>query len=191
MNFVDIVFASLLANNLLFFHFLGLGEFLGSEGAPNLARRTLVLTLVLLVASAGYWVGDHYLLQIFHLEFLRTILVFLVLALILAIYSAGFGAQKRQTAWPLPQELLVHSFLVGGVLLVGSSSPDLFEVLTAALATATGYGVALVLLRAVFSRLARESIPAFVQGLPLRLFALGLVWLVLQGLGFAFTGKAS
>ena len=191
MNFVDIIFASLLANNLLFFHFLGLGEFLKSEETPKLLGRTAVLAVLLALAAAGYWVGDHFLLQPLHLEFLRTFALLLDLTVILGIYSVGFGTQERHPSWPLPAELLVHSFLVGGVLLVGSSSPDIFEVLTAAVATAVGYGSALVLLGAVFRRLARESIPSFLQGLPLRLLTLGVVWLVLHGLGFAFAGKIS
>ena len=190
MNFVDIVFASLLANNLLFFHFLGLDEFLNSEGLPNLLGRTFVLAVTLLICAAGYWLGDHFLLQVWHLQFLRTLLLLGIFALVIGMYAMSVSGVGR-SSWPTPRELLVHSFLVGGVLLVGSSSPDLAEVLTASLAVAIGYGAALALLGAVFRRLAREPIPAFAQGLPLRLLTLGVVWLVLHGLEFAFAGKAS
>jgi electron transport complex protein RnfA len=191
VNFLDIVFASLLANNLLFFHFLGLGEFLSSERTPNLVRRTLVLAVLLVAAAVCYWVPDHFLLQALHLEFLRTVLLLVDLFLVLGIYSLGFRFHEGPSVWPLPGELLVHSFLVGGVLFVGSSSPDLWEVVTAAVAVAIGYGAALVLLGSIFRRLSRETIPKFIQGLPLRLLTLGLIWLVLHGLGFAFAGKAS
>jgi len=188
VNFVDIIFASLLANNLLFFHFLGLGEFLADRGASDLVRRTAVLTVLLLISALAYWVPDHFLLQPFHLEFLRTLVVFLVLWLVTLAYGALGRAQSG--SWPQAREFLVHSFLVGGVLLVGSSSPDLAEVATAALAVCLGYGVALVLLVAVFRRLSRERLPAFIQGLPLQLLTLGLVWLILQGLGLSFRGVA-
>lgn len=188
MNFVDIVFASLLANHLLFFHFLGLGEFLGEGSRLSVVRRTAILTVLLVVASAAYWVPDHFLLQPFHLEFLRSFLVLVLLWLI----SLAWGA--IQSSLPGPQvpvkTFLVHSFLVGGILLVGSSSPDLAEVLTAAVAVSLGYGGALVLLSAIFQRLSRETLPSFIHGLPLQLLTLGVVWLVLQGLGFAFAGKA-
>ena len=191
MNFVDIVFASLLANNLLLFHFLGLDEFLESEKSSHLLGRTTVLAAILMATSAGYSAGDHFLLQPLHLEVLRTLLLLSGLACVLGVYSMGFGGRKLHPAWPLPRELLVHSFLVGGVLLVGSSSGDLPEVLAAAIAVAVGYGAALALLSSVFQRLSREQIPSFVRGLPLRLLPLGVVWLVLHGLGFAFVGKAS
>lgn len=187
MNFVDIVFASLLANNLLFFHFLGLGEFLGEGGRPAVLRRMVILAFLLVLATVAYWVPDHYLLQPFHLEFLRS----LVILILLWLMSLAWSAVQSSLPGPVPQvrEFLVHSFLVGGVLLVGSSSPDLVEVLTAAVAVALGYGGALVLLSAIFHRLSRETLPSFIHGLPLQLLTLGVVWLVLQGLGLAFVGK--
>ncbi len=188
MNFVDIVFASLLANNLLFFHFLGLGEVLGEGGTRSAFRRTAALALLLAAAAGAYWVPDHFLLQPFHLEFLRTLLLLAVIWVVTTLWSLVPGSD--QGPWPRARELAVHSFLVGGVLLVGSSSPEWTEVLTAALAVSLGYGGALVLVSSVFRRLSRESIPAFLQGLPLQLATFGLIWLVLQGLGFAFVGKA-
>lgn len=189
MNFADIVFASILANNLLLFHFFGLGEFLGEAGPASLGKRVGILAVLLLAASAGYSVVDHFVLVALHLTVLRTLLAFAVVGLVTAGYSAV--ARSRTGGWPQAREFLVHSFLVGGVLLVGSSSPDTLEVITASVAAVVGYGGALAVLSAVFSRLARERIPAFLQGLPLQLLTLGLVWLVLQGLGFAFVGKGA
>lgn len=189
MNFVDIVFASLLANNLLFFHFLGLGEFLSEGGKIGVLRRTGVLAILLLAASVLFWVPDRLLLQPFHLEFLRTILLLGVLWLVTLSYSAAVPLLPG--SWPQAREFVVHSFLTGAVVLTGTSSPDLLEVVTAALAVAVGYGGAQVLAAAVFRRLARERIPSFIQGLPLQLLTLGLVWLVLQGLSFAFAGKST
>lgn len=189
MNFVDIVFASLLANNLLFFHYLGLSEFLSESGVGAWGRRVGVLAVLLLVSGVAYGAVDHFLLVPGHLTVLRTAVVFAVISVVTLVYAAIVGANPDP--WPRPREFLVHSFLVGGVLLVGSSSPDLLEIATASAAVVLGYGGALVLLGAVFGRLARERVPGFMQGLPLQLLTLGLVWLVLQGLGFAFSGKAS
>ena len=189
MNFVDIIFASLLANNLLFFHFFGLAEFLQGQGPVTLGRRFAVLATLVVVTSLVYWTGDHFLLVPFHLEVLRTLLVLMILIGVTTAY--GTFAPSLSGFWPRPQEFLVHSFLVGAVVLVGSSSGNVWEILTAAVAVVIGYGGALVVLAAVFGRLGREKIPASLQGLPLHLLTLGLVWLVLQGLGLAFTGKNS
>ena len=189
MNFVDIVFASLLANNLLFFHYFGLGEFLGTGGAANMVRRTLVLGLFLVLGAVFFWLPDHFLFQPFHLEFLRTLAVLLILGLVTLVYSAVYGALRGP--WPQVREVLVHSLLVGGIFLVVPGAPDILSALVSAVAVTLGYGGALVLLVAVFRRLDRENIPRFIQGLPLQLLTLGLVWLILQGLGFAFAGKGS
>lgn len=189
MNFVDILFASLLANHLLFFHFFGVGEFLTPGSTRNLGPRTLGLTVLLVAATVLWWVPDYFVLQAFHLEFLRTLLLLVVLWTVTTLWS--LLRKSLPGPWPQAREFLLHSFLVGGVLLVGSSSPDLFEVMVAATAAGLGYGAALVLLAAVESRLARETIPRFIQGLPLQLITLGMVWLILQGLGFAFAGKGA
>ena len=187
MNFADVVFASLFANNLFFFRFLGLGEFLNGDSERSIGTRTALLGVLLLATSLAYWLVDSVLLQPFHLEVLRTVLAFAVVGLVTLLYSVLRG---HRSAWPHPKEFLVHSFLVGGVLLLGTSSPSWAEVATAAVASTLGYGGALVLLTAGFRRLAQERLPGFIQGLPLRLVTLGLVWLALQGLGFAF-GKGS
>ena len=189
MNFVDILFASLLANNLLIVHFFGLEEFLSEAGVVTLARRTLFLTFFLLLGSMMFWVADHFVLQAFHLEFFRTPLLLLVLFLASTLYSWVLGLGILPGSWPTSKEILIHSFLVGGIVLVGSSNGDIFEVALAALAVSLGYGAALALLASVFRRLSREAIPAFVQGLPLQLLTLALVWLALHGLGFAFVEK--
>lgn len=189
MNFIDIVFASLLANHLLFFHYLGLSEFLAEGGRVDVVRRTLVLGLLLVVGAVLFWVPDHFVLQPFHWEFLRTLVLFVVVWALTMAYSALVSAWGHSA--PAPREVAVHTLLVGGIVLVGASSSDLFEVLTAGAAAAVGYGGALVLLKAVFQRLSRERTPSFIQGLPLQLLTLALVWLVLHGLQFAFAGKVS
>ncbi len=187
MNFIEIVFASILANNLLFFHYLGVSEFLASAGQWSLFRKTLLLWVLLSLAVVLYWVPDQFLLQPLHWEFLRTLLLLGVLGLVSFAYSASVRSFKG--SWPQAKEYLVHSFLIGGVLLVGASSSNLLEILLLALAVVLGYGIALLLLNSVLSRLSRERIPPFIQGLPLKLMTLGLVWLVLQGLGFSFLEK--
>ena len=186
MNFVDIVFSSFLANNLLFFHFLGLGEFLKTNDSVQPMRRTAILAFMVMASSILYWIPDHFVLQPLHLEFLRSFLLLLILGVVISVYSA---AGSLPGPWPPARDYVVHTFLVGGVLLVGSSSPNLFEVMTAALAVVLGYALSLVLLGSVFQRLSRERIPVLVQGLPLQLLTLGLVWLVLHGLGFAFAQR--
>jgi len=189
VNYFDIAFAFLLANNLLFFHFLGLGELLGDPTKGTTLRRTLGLGALLLVTVSLFWIPDHFLLRPFHLEFLRTLVL---LAAVGAGYLLTAAAHRLVPGpWPQPKEILVHSLLIGATVLIGTAFDEWTQAALACLAAAAGYGAALVLLRSVFSRLARERIPAFLQGLPLQLLTLGLVWLVLHGLGFAFAGKGA
>jgi electron transport complex protein RnfA len=183
VNFADIIFTSLLANNLLVFSHLGLSEYL-IDPRPSL-KRLWTMAAFLVVGAGLFWLPDHYFLQPLHLEFLRTLLVFALVGLVFLVYSA-LGPETL----PKPEEFLIHSVLVGGIVLTGSSSADLLEVLAGAASVAVGYGLAVVLLAAVHRRLARERVPDVVRGLPLQLVTLGVVWLALHGLSFAFSGKA-
>ncbi len=182
MNFADIVFASLLANNLLVFSYFGLAEYL-ADPAPRL-RRLWTMAAFLVAGTALFWLPDHYLLQPLHAEFLRAPLVLVLLGLVFLVYSA-----VGPDTLPKPEELLIHSVLVGGVILAGSSG-DLLEAVAAAAAAALGYGLAIIMLAAVHGRLARERVPELLRGLPLQLVTLGVAWLALHGLSFAFSGKA-
>jgi len=181
VNFADIVFASLLANNILVASQFGLAEYLAAT--PRLPRLW-TMGAFLVAGAALFWFPDHYLLQPFHLEFLRAILLLLLLGLVFLVYSA-MGPEVL----PSPEEFLIHSALVGGIVLTGSHS-TLFEVLAAAAGVALGYILAVVFLSAIHRRLARERVPEILRGLPLQLVTLGMVWLVLHGLQFAFSGKA-
>lgn len=187
MHFLDLVFASLFVNHLVFFHFFGLSEVLAESRPKNLLFRTVALTAVLCVATLLFWLPDQFLLRPFHAEFARS---FLLLG-ILWVTTSLWAVLPKPTSWPSAKELLAHSLLLGGILLIGSSNSSVLDVLTVALAVGLGYGGTIALLGAVDSRLARESIPVVIQGLPLQLMTLGMVWLVLQGLGFAFSGNGA
>lgn len=183
MNFADIIFASLLANNLLVFSHFGLAEYL-ADPVPRL-RRLWTMGAFLVAGAALFWLPDHYLLQPLHLEFLRSVLVLVLVGLVFLVYSA-----VGPDTLPRPEEFLIHSLLVGGIVVTGSSSGDLFEVLATAGAVALGYALAMVLLAAVHRGLARERVPDLLKGLPLQLVTLGVAWLALHGLSFTFSGKA-
>ena len=182
MNFADIVFASLLANNILVASQFGLAEYL-ADSAPRLSRLW-TMGAFLVVGAVLFWFPDYYLLQPLHLEFLRAILILILLGLVFLVYSA-VGPETL----PSPEEFLIHSALVGGIVLTGSRT-SLFDVLAAAVGVGVGYILAVVLLSAIHRRLERERVPEILKGLPLRLVTLGMVWLVLHGLQFAFSGKA-
>lgn len=188
MNWIDIAFASLLANHLLFFRYLGLAEWLENSRPLTLAR-TVGLALLLLVAASVFWVVNAFALVPWHLGWLQSLL--LLASVGVASLVALGGRRLWPQAWPSPKALVLHSFLVGGTVVVGGTAAGWPELALASVAVAAGYGVATVLLDAVAGRLARERIPVVLQGLPMQLITLGLAWLVLHGLGFAFAGKAS
>jgi Na+-translocating ferredoxin:NAD+ oxidoreductase RnfA subunit len=190
VRFADLTVAFLLANNVLFCHFLGLSEMLGPVSFQKILRRSLTLSVILAVSSVLFWLFNWALLIPFQLTYLSTFF---------AVANVGAGywlyvwirrALGREGSWPDPREFLFHSLLLGGMLLAVGASRDLVEVVGVVLASVVGYSVGLVLLHAVLVRMSRERVPLLLQGIPFQLFTAGLVWLVLNGLDFRFTGQA-
>jgi len=168
VRFADLTFAFLLSNNLFFSHFLGVSEAFGPSPFKKILPRSLALGLLLLMCGGAFSLVDSVLLRPFQLSFLTD--------------SAHL--------WPERREVLLHSVLLGGVLLTSSSSTGL-EFPVAVLAAILGYFLSLVFLGAVFQRMARERIPLWFQGVPFSLFTAGLVWLILNGLSLQFSGAGN
>ncbi|MEI8095007.1 MAG: hypothetical protein WCG80_12410 [Spirochaetales bacterium] len=190
MRIADLIFAFLLSNNVLFSHFLGLSELLGPVSFQKIARRSLILGVLMVFSGGLFWGLSWAVLQPFHLSFLTTITAVASLAAGYWLYIWLRRSTGREASLPDPQEFLFHTLLFGGVLLAVGVSRDPLEFLAVALASVLGYSLGLILLHAVFLRMARERIPITFQGLPFQLFTLGLVWLVLSGLDLRFAGNA-
>lgn len=189
MRFADLTVAFLLANNLLFCHFLGLSEMLGPISFQKILRRSLTLSVILAVSGALFWLLTWALVLPFHLSFLTTFFAVGAVAAGYWLYVWARQALGREASWPDPREFLFHSLLLGGILLAVGASRDLSEFVGVVAASVVGYSVGLVLLHAVFVRMSRERIPLILQGIPFQLLTAGLVWLVLSGLDFRFVGQ--
>lgn len=189
MNFIDILFASLLANNLVFFHFFGLSEFLTEKGKDVVWLRTLTIATVLVPMALLFWFLESFFLGPLHLEVLRT----LALGLVLFAGSGLYWLVRPLLEGPFPsfRELTLHSLLMGAVLAIGVPATSGWEVIVGALAVSAGYAGSWYLVQAISSRIARERVPSILQGLPLQLVTLGIVWLVLQGLSLHFAGSTA
>lgn len=184
MQTLDTAVAFLLANNLLFVHFFGLKESLNTGVSwGGKLRETGFLALHLVIGAILLWFAEHYFLNS-GFPWLRLPLYALVLWGLSELYGLVF---KNTDQAPSKQEVLLNSFLLGACYTVLQVSSGLLDVLLLALAALMGYFLSFLSLKAVDSRIFRESIPSFIQGLPLKLLTCGLIALVLNGLALSFS----
>ena len=186
MRFADLTLAFLLSNNLFFSHFLGVSESLG----PNPFHRLVPVALGVLLFFCGglFLLADIVIIQPFRLSFLTTLVAVMAIALGYLAFDALRRSMDKANLWPETREIMLHSLLLGGILLIAAQARDLVEFPVAVLAAVLGYSLSLVLLSAVVQRMVREKTPVWFQGIPFSLFTAGLVWLILNGLGLQFSG---
>jgi len=188
VNWLDFVFAAFFVDHLMIAHFLGMPEFLANGSARDQKRTTALVGLILLPATLLFWWLHQGILVPTHLAFFDSIAVLAILALVMGVVG---GFKKILGPWRQEQALLSHSFLVGGMLYLAWNSASAVEVMAKVAASVLSYLALLALFSAIERRLDREKVPVLVQGLPLQLVTLGLVWLVFHGLQFAFSGPSA
>ncbi len=188
MEYIELIIATILVNNILLAQFLGNCPFLGtSKKMETAVGMAMAVIFVLVMAGVITWMIYHWLLVPFKLEFLRTIAFIVVIAALVqfvemflkksipALY-AGLGIF-------LP--LITTNCAVFGVCVLNIDKE--FNFLQAAVASfgyASGFGLALILFAGVRERILLARVPKPLQDTSIALITAGVFSLTF----FAFRG---
>lgn len=184
MQTLDTAVAFLLANNLLFIHFFGLKEGLKTDGSFLFKIKEIVFMAVLMILGALIlWLFEHFGLP----SGLTWLRLPVYTAVLWGLSELSVFLFRDMEGLPGKREILLNSFLLGACYSVLQVSSVIWDVLFFALAAVVGYFLSFLALNAVESRVSRERVPSFIQGLPLKLMTCGLITLVLNGLAFSFS----
>ena len=181
---LQILAATILANNFVLAMFLGLCPFLGVSGRLETAfPMGLATTFVMLIASLCAY-GLNLVLGALHLEFLRLISYIAVIAsavqLVEMVIKKYSPALFRALGIYLP--LITTNRPVLGVALYQTAREyDFVQSIAFSFGGGAGFTLALVLMGGLRERLALANVPAVVQGVPLALILAGLLSLAFMG----------
>ncbi|OIP10324.1 MAG: electron transport complex subunit A [Rhodocyclales bacterium CG17_big_fil_post_rev_8_21_14_2_50_68_7] len=181
---LQILAATILANNFVLAMFLGLCPFLGVSGRLETAfPMGLATTFVMLIASLCAY-GLNLVLGALHLEFLRLISYIAVIAsavqLVEMVIKKYSPALFRALGIYLP--LITTNCAVLGVALFQTAREyDFVQSIAFSFGGGAGFTLALVLMGGLRERLALANVPAVVQGVPLALILAGLLSLAFMG----------
>lgn len=187
-HYLAILLGTVLVNNFVLVKFLGLCPFMGvSQRLETAAGMALATTFVLTLAAVASWIVDHFLLQPFELEYLRTLSFILLIAALVQFTEMVV----RKTSPLLHQvlgiflPLITSNCAVLGVALLNVRQGHTFlESAVFGFGAAVGFSLVLILFSGIRERIALADVPKPFEGSAIALITAGLMSLGFMG----FTG---
>jgi electron transport complex protein RnfA len=190
-DYLLILLATALVNNVVLVKFLGLCPFMGvSRKMDSALGMGMATTFVLTLASAASWMLEHWLLQPLGIGYLRILSFILVIAATvqfteMVIRKASPGLYQILGIY-LP--LITTNCAVLGVALLNIMEKHPFiDSLLFGFGSAIGFTLVLLLFAGLRERLALAQVPGAFAGAPIGFVVAGLLSLAFMG----FAGLAS
>lgn len=185
ITYISIIITAIFVNNIVFAQFLGICPFLGvSKKLSSAAGMGAAVTFVMALATCVTWLLQKYVLDVFGLGYMQTILFILVIAALVQMLEIILKkiAPALYSALGVFLPLITTNCAVLGVaILVTQKGLSLGESLVYAVATALGFTLALVLFAGIRERLALTEVPSPMRGIPIALICAGLLAMAFMG----------
>ena len=182
-SYFIILIGTVLVNNIVLVKILGLCPFMGVskklEASIGMAAAT---AFVLTVGSMSSWVIDHYLLQAYDLQYLRTLSFIVVIASVVQftqmVMEKSFPVLYKMLGIFLP--LITSNCAVLGIPLLNAQTDNGFIASALfGLGGAAGFSMVLILFASLRERLEAADVPS-----PFRGSAIAMVTAALMSLAF-------
>lgn len=184
-EYLLLILATALVNNVVLVKFLGLCPFMGVSGKLDSALgMSLATTFVLTLASVAGWLLEHLVLQPLGIGYLRILTFILVIAAVVQFTEMAV----RKISPALYQVLGIYLPLIttncavlGIALLNVQEQHGFMESLLYGLGSALGFSLVMVLFAGLRERLALAAVPAAFAGQPIAFIVAGLLSLAFMG----------
>lgn len=185
MEYLLIFIAAIFVNNIVLSQFLGICPFLGVSQKVNTSLgMSAAVAFVMALATLVTWLVQIYVLNPFGLEYLQTLSFILVIASLVQMLEIIL----KKVSPPLYQALGVFLPLIttncavlGVAISVIQKDYSLLMSLNYAIASAIGFGIALVLFAGLREHLEFSAIPKGMKGISITLVTASLLSLAFMG----------
>jgi electron transport complex protein RnfA len=185
MDYILIFIAAVFVNNIVLSQFLGICPFLGvSQKVETATGMSAAVTFVLTLSTIITFLVQKYVLNVFGLGFMQTIVFILLIASLVQMLEI----MLKKVSPPLYQALGVYLPLIttnccvlGVAILVIQKEYNLLEAVIFAISTAIGFGLALVIFAGIREQLAMTHVPQGMKGTPIALVTAGLLAMAFMG----------
>ena len=196
MEILLIFISAIFVNNVVLSQFLGVCPFLGVSKKVNTAvGMTAAVTFVMAIATLVTYLLQYYVLVPFHIEFLQTVSFILVIASLVQMVEIIIKkiSPSLYQALGIFLPLITTNCVVLGVAIQvvtneynfgfaeGARMLGLGEAMLFSIATAIGYGLALILFAGIREQLELSNVPKSFKGVPIALLTAGIMALAFMG----------
>ena len=196
MEILLIFISAIFVNNVVLSQFLGVCPFLGvSKKVGTAVGMTAAVTFVMAIATLVTYLLQYYVLVPLNLEFLQTVSFILVIASLVQMVEIIIKkiSPSLYQALGIFLPLITTNCVVLGVAIqvvsnkydfgfaAGARMLGLGEALLFAIATAIGYGLALILFAGIREQLELSNVPKAFKGVPIALLTAGIMALAFMG----------
>ena len=185
MEYLLIFIAAIFVNNIVLSQFLGICPFLGVSQKVNTSLgMSAAVAFVMALATLVTWLVQIYVLNPFGLEYLQTLSFILVIASLVQMVEIVL----KKVSPPLYRALGVFLPLIttncavlGVAISVIQKDYSLLMSLNYAIASAIGFGIALVLFAGLREQMEFSAIPKGLKGVSITLITASLLSLAFMG----------
>ncbi|MDO4435328.1 MAG: electron transport complex subunit RsxA [Cardiobacteriaceae bacterium] len=184
-HYFGLLFATVLVNNFVLTQFLGLCPFMGvSRKWESAVGMGLATAFVLTIASISAYTLERYLLVPYGIEYLRTIVFIVAIAVVVGLTELFLAKQS-----PLLHKLLgvylplitTNCAVLGVALLNAKKQHSLLESALYGFGAAGGFSMVLVIFAGLRERLDAADVPQAFRGAPIALITAGILALSFMG----------
>ncbi|MBQ9435956.1 MAG: electron transport complex protein RnfA [Bacteroidales bacterium] len=194
MEILLIFISAIFVNNVVLSQFLGVCPFLGvSKKVGTAVGMTAAVTFVMAIATLVTYLLQYHVLVPLHIEFLQTVSFILVIASLVQMVEIIIKkiSPSLYQALGIFLPLITTNCVVLGVAIqvvtneydfgAGAHMLGLGQSVLFAIATAIGYGLALVLFAGIREQLELSNVPKAFKGVPIALLTAGIMALAFMG----------
>ncbi|HAW58686.1 MAG TPA: electron transport complex subunit RsxA [Bacteroidales bacterium] len=185
MEYILIIVSAILVNNIVLTQFLGICPFLGvSNKLSTAVGMSAAVVFVMTLATIVTFLIFQYILVPLQIAFLQTIAYILVIAALVQmveIILKKISPSLYQALGIFLPLITTNCAVLGVAILVIQKDFNLVESVVYAIATALGFGLALIIFSGLREQIELNQVPKGMRGTPIALVTAGLLSLAFMG----------
>lgn len=185
MEYILIFISAIFVNNIILSQFLGICPFLGVSQKVNTSLgMSAAVAFVMTLATIVTYLIQHFVLDVFELQYLQTIVFILVIAALVQmveIVLKKVSPALYQALGIFLPLITTNCAVLGVAILVIQKDFSLLQSIVYAFSTAIGFGVALVEFAGIREQMSLLNIPKGMRGTAIVLVTAGLLSLAFMG----------
>ncbi len=185
LSYFAIIIGAIFVNNVVLAQFLGICPFLGvSSKVDTSLGMGAAVTFVMALTSIVAWSIQTYILVPLGIEYMQTIVFILVIAALVQmveIVLKKVSPALYQALGIFLPLITTNCAVLGVAILMIQKEFNLLQSFAYSVATAVGFGLALVIFAGIRERLELDEVPSAMKGIPIALITAAILAMAFMG----------